>query len=216
VWTLQTKALIFTRLDQFRDQHEAALSKPTYERVLAEDVQAMRSDLMTTLRGESLSDDLIRELAASVIADLQEETRQETFVNCWHVNASESLAMWELYGGKGIAIRSTVRDLLMATKREILVCKVAYVDHRSDVISDFWPFLFKRRIYAYEQEARAFFEEKRPKPRRASLHPARIPVSCTLDALIQEVRLAPGSRDWFYETVGTVLKTYGLPHVPVI
>jgi len=38
--------------------------------------------------------------------------RYYTFANCWHMNESQSMALWETYSEKGkeIAIESTIED----------------------------------------------------------------------------------------------------------
>ena len=97
--------------------------------------------------------------------------RTESLVfSCWHENPDESVAMWRLYtsGVEGVAIQSTVEKL----KRWLMhiglpVCsmaKVRYVDDSPDSeppsgvlanhIREFEFLLYKRRVYAHEQELR--------------------------------------------------------------
>jgi len=56
------------------------------------------------------------------------------FFNCWHMNDSESDAMWKLYikGSEGVAIQSNVRCVISSFAScpdTIYMGKVRYVDH---------------------------------------------------------------------------------------
>lgn len=61
----------------------------------------------------SLGNEQARERYFQHIDDLSESFVGLVVVNCWHMNATESAAMWKLYlpGGEGIAIRSSFERL---------------------------------------------------------------------------------------------------------
>jgi hypothetical protein len=215
---LHEKALYFRRVDHFSDQHEAALSKPALERVMNEQRQRIRR--MDTLISEpiEIADDVFDALIIDVQRQVWSRIRQSTFINCWHANTVESMAMWEIYSGKGIAIRSTAGQLIESTRGHtpaVLVGGVTYVDHGSDNVSETMPYLFKRKIYSYEQEVRAFFRVDTLTEVPSADLPTGESVPCDLAILIEEVRVAPQSRPWFKDALRSVLAKYELSAVPI-
>lgn len=101
---------------------------------------------------------------------IQKEARSH-LINCWHVNDSESFAMWKIYGGEqqdAIAIQSTVGKLkksLNANNERIWIGEVEYIDFRdwepknrffnSDVPNTLKTFFLKWNYFKYENEIRA-------------------------------------------------------------
>ena len=213
---LQTGELIFTRVDQFSDQHEGVISRPTLERVIAQSHEAAQEHFKDSLEKKRLTHEKLWRFVLDMHKDSMEHSRKRAFVNCWHANESESVAMWDLYSKNGVAIRSSAVDLIMGSlPTRTLFCQVKYVDHLSEEVNDLWPFLFKRREYAHESEYRAFLEM----PREILLDAVgnevhHIPVKYDLCRLIHEVRVAPGIPSWTFKAVQTLLTTYGLSEVP--
>lgn len=97
---------------------------------------------------------------------------------CWNLFESESNAMWQLYGGKGVAIKSTIGDLKKALASfecaRRLIVPVRYgapsgpevsaadanFDPQNKATWPCWfmrPYLFKLPAYRYEQEIRFVF-----------------------------------------------------------
>jgi hypothetical protein len=212
---LQTSEVPFTRVDQFRDQHEAVISRPTLRRVIEEVQQRAEEQGMPIMGGKPLPDDVRRAIVTKVQKDLWEQQRKDFFVNCWHANAIESMAMWDLYSNKGVAIRSTVERLLLAFEGQAQACWVTYVDHGAEEVDDIWPFLFKRREYHHEHEIRAYLKPER-RADDSGLELLHVRVKCNLPGLIEEVRLAPGSPDWLHETVRRLLSDYDLSDIPLV
>jgi hypothetical protein len=66
-----------------------------------------------------------------------ERIRKVTFLNCWHLNTGESMAMWRLYGksNKTVAIKSTVGRLSRAIEEPsggvTVIAPVFYADYDS-------------------------------------------------------------------------------------
>ena len=90
--------------------------------------------------------------------------RQVTAVNCWHLSAYESAAMWKLYiyAHQGICICSSVSRLIKSfpdDKRLIIhVGMVNYIDFDTEPIPSgnyLTPLLYKRRSFEHERELRA-------------------------------------------------------------
>ena len=136
---LQTSELLFTRVDQFSDQLEAALSLPTLRRVMAEMQQRAKEQGMDQIEGHPISDELTRDLIIQALRAITDQDRKETFANCWHANDTESIAMWELYSNRGVAIRSKVGLLQLSLEEPVMVCRVTYVDHASEEVDDVRP-----------------------------------------------------------------------------
>lgn len=145
-----------------------------------------------------------------------DSVRKRNFVNCWHANANESVAMWDLYSKRGVAIRSKAGYLGHAHNLpKMLVGQVNYVDHLSDEVNDLMPFLFKRMEYQHEREIRAFIPQQREiRVDESGQELLYVPVKYDLHTLIDEVRVAPGTSSWLFSTVQQLLQTYGLPEVP--
>jgi hypothetical protein len=148
--------------------------------------------------------------------------KQMTYVNCWHMNNFESVAMWKLYSLSklGVAIRSTKDALERQLSGKATIVPVRYIDYHSDesTIMDMSTiYFYKRKAFEYEQELRAFFINPSEFPdvleHRES---GKIPQAkgewfrVDLDDLIEEVVIAPMAQSWTKDLVERVLKRYGL------
>ena len=80
------------------------------------------------------------------------------YINCWHINDSESEAMWKLYGplGETVSIKSTVGSLIKSLKSAIpaFIGKVNYSEGEIPDENLYWPVLFKRKPFQHEEELR--------------------------------------------------------------
>lgn len=93
--------------------------------------------------------------------------RRSYFINCWHLNEYESLAMWDMYSRKdeGIAIvssESNFIDAFSGVHNDIYGGVVEYADYDCpsfiiDVNNGFNSILHKRASYDYEREYRLVF-----------------------------------------------------------
>lgn len=89
--------------------------------------------------------------------------KNRVLVNCWHMNNSESAAMWNSYSyrNSGIALQSTfqrLKDSIKFCKEEIVIGEVQYLNYRNEWLKESlgWEiFLTKKRPYEYERELRA-------------------------------------------------------------
>jgi len=101
---------------------------------------------------------------------IQKEARSY-LINCWHVNDSESFAMWKIYGRDhqdAIAIQSTIGRLkkcFNVINERIWIGEVDYIDFRewepknrffnSDIPNTLKTFFLKWNYFVYENEIRA-------------------------------------------------------------
>ena len=137
------------------------------------------------------------------------------FVNCWHMNSSESDAMWRLYSlqGQGIAVQSSYdrleRSLHMALQ-ELQIGVVNYHDydsHSMQLGNIFFPAMSKRTSFDHEKELRIatlrIADNEHP-------NPIGISVTCDVEILIEKVLISPRSPVWNVDLVKSLLRRYRL------
>ena len=138
------------------------------------------------------------------------------FVNSWHMNDQESLAMWKLYdlSGSGLAVVSSferLRDSLVENKEEFRIGCVQYINYRE---SEKWlgnyfdPFMHKTIELSHEQEVRVivwtFLDNwhdlwQSLSANRNRIHqdpPLGISLKCDLDRLIDYIVVSPTAPEW--------------------
>ncbi len=177
--------LYFARADKFKDKYEGAIPKQNFLHFAELYYQSeIKND--TTLRnkvgnrGETLPNDLkihmdrvpadIRNRIRDKFLENFKERKNKVAISCWHLNESESAAMWEVYSraGQGIAVSTTLEKLEKLTKPygfEMEMLKVDYIDfdktYDKDYIShELLPFKIKRKEFEYEQEFRIILYKK--------------------------------------------------------
>lgn len=162
---LETKSLFFCRADKFSDPFEGSIPRQEAE---------YRINTYKHL-SQSFEHGYDEQQALKNISGMQathQKYKKGIVVNCWHINKSESDAMWRLYlkSNEGVAIQST-KELIETTManavEEISLSKVRYLDYDKD----FWhhkvdfpvtnynlitPFVHKRTEFTHEQEFRMF------------------------------------------------------------
>jgi hypothetical protein len=159
---LEKKALFFARASDLSDKFEGSFT---------------RADLAQEPESHYISTDVNK------IRGIYEENRLYTYINSWHDNPNESMAMWKLYAknGEGVAIQSTfgaLYECLMDTEYKIRIGKVQYIDFDKEKIpglypsedlfpspdlypgvNTFTPFIFKWNCYDYEHEVRSVIQD---------------------------------------------------------
>lgn len=123
--------------------------------------------------------------------------RGSVFVNSWHRNDHESMAMWKIYGAEssGIALRSTYNRLVRSfedrgDRIHVGVVRYVDVDEGADLEDEEWlPFLHKRKAFEYEHELRALM-------RCRDEDTAGVYAGVDLGELVERIVLAPGTPDW--------------------
>jgi hypothetical protein len=138
--------------------------------------------------------------------------------SCWHENPDESVAMWRLYtsGAEGVAIQSTVGRLkwwLIRAGPECRMARVRYVDDSPDSeppigidanrIREFEFLLYKRRVYAHEQELRLMTFAQ------AGAAGLTLPTG-DLSLLIERILVSPKYPAWGISALQTIVDSAGL------
>jgi len=154
--------LYFARADKFKDKYEGAIPRQNYLHF----AELYRG--RTGLKGYNAD---IHADKADNRADIKKEFLEEfskrkkkVAISCWHLNESESAAMWEVYSraGQGIAVCTTHNKLQRINKPsgyEMEMLKVHYIDFENDfhegyIDNELLPFKIKRKEFEYEHEFR--------------------------------------------------------------
>jgi hypothetical protein len=199
---LETQSLYFSRADLVGDPFEGSVSQATIER---------RRKAFRSAPAEQKGDHS-EEIHLGIYASLFKRMQALTFLNCWHMNESESVAMWRLYAssGVGVAIQTTFSKLFRITPSNVFIGVVHYDDYeQSDIPDDttFDAFLHKRRSFAHENEVRAVLQHDY-RSTDPTLPGKLVPVS--LPDLIDVVCVSPSAPDWHLAIVRSLTMRYGL------
>jgi hypothetical protein len=164
---LETKSLFFCRTDKFSDPFEGSIPRRESEFRL------------TTYKNHAEQFQYVfdEEKAMQNIKGIQgthQNFKRGVVVNCWHINETESDAMWRLYlkNNEGVAIQSTkerIDTTIEKVVEQVSLSKVRYLDYDKDI----WyhkvdyphssynlivPLIHKRIEFVHEQEFRMFIQ----------------------------------------------------------
>lgn len=194
---LHYKSLHFTRVDTLKDPYDASISS-----YFVEIIDAPESDIKN-------------------IKEHEKEVRKKLFVNCWHINASESAALWKVYmkSDEGIAIQTTVKKL-------ITVLEASNIDLPFDLASvNYDPselpsmtttpngtttvsfsvteaLFIKRPCFQYENELRVIVRLDEPKSTGFDCS------DLDINSLIESIYVNPEAPHWVFLLVRDLAKSY--------
>jgi hypothetical protein len=228
VFSLEESGLFFPRLDRLGDPFEGSVPRKNLD---------TRVEIFKKLFDEKS----VNHYQATFGQFLQWQ-RQWTYVNCWHMNESESAAMWRLYARteEAICIQSTYKrlreslDEAPCEERDLVFLgTVEYIDYEGGSLPDdenqLHHLVHKRRSFEHERELRALVWRMPRSPDGATIKlpadpskedfPEDLPkdgiwVKLDLDRLVESIYVAPASPKWFHDLVEKVAYRYGL-HKPV-
>ncbi|SOD92067.1 hypothetical protein [Spirosoma fluviale] len=210
---LNSGSLHLTRCDQFDDQFEGAFPE--------EDSQGQRDNYKDALINKArLMPDQLAQVLDTVWKKYQ---RQYMFINCWHMNSHESAALWNVYGAtkEAIAIQTTYDRLRSVLPASYQIGAVRYIDHETYLNEEkegFFSVMFKRKSFEHERELRVCYVDayefqqdvRNPAeffcPTNARLVET-VPVD--LNTLVESVRIAPQTPDWFVKLVKDAVLRFG-------
>jgi hypothetical protein len=215
---VDSSSLHFTRQDQMEDEYEGAFSEGSFEAVMA------------VREGQEYQkfEDEMNQYQRDVMNFVRMVNRTGAFVNCWHMSHVESVAMWKIYSGMGIAIQSTFQrfaDCFTEPHEPVHISVVKYEDYirfQMRFAEDAWiePALYKRKMFEYERELRAFWLYPPTTNGKIDLsvenHRRGQPLSINLRTLIERVYVSPGRRGWFLRLTRNVLDKYGYSDISVV
>lgn len=196
---IHNKTLFFCRGDQFEDKFEGAFTE-SLKHAIEKSYEDHKIDF--------------------TYKEFRHRLRERVFVNCWHQNIDDSMAMWNLYGRSpcSVAITTTVEQLRRTLADQNLpfdysVEKVEYVKHWRDPKLDILPysrvFSYKTKAYEFEQEVRvlidrfgAEFNSEMPEDGMA--------IKIDHHTLLRSVVIAPEAPRWFETLVREASEGYGI------
>ncbi len=230
VSVLSKSALYFTREDLLDDAFEGSIPKAFRPQITSEIKTLCREfnpkDYKKELKEIRNAHKSIHQVHSAMIR----AERKLTFINSWHMNEIESVAMWRLYlkSAEGVAFQSTFKKLSESfiEKEKVNFGMINYVDDFSDdfnVKDEFlyhleFPFMFKRKCFEYEKELRAFIltEPVTEKAKKQYLKkqgirgmPEGLDEQVDLKMLVERIYVSPTAGKWFVELVKSVVKKYG-------
>jgi hypothetical protein len=187
--------LYLARLDRLPDKFEGTLPRTMSE--------AVRHQLA------ALKPDMDPKQVENQIALLQEgarRIRRVLYVNCWHIAAYESEAMWRIYSGSdaGIAINlpyARLRDSIDAQMAYLGIVK--YIEFECELFSvgnAFNAAMHKRREIEYEREARIVHLNVPIERNMEGGGPPAVTLPWS-PTLIEKIVISPYASIWYAETV---------------
>jgi hypothetical protein len=190
---IQSRSLYLARLDKLADSYEGTITSRT-----ADGINEFFKQIGSTNTYKTMS-------------KLFQESRQTTFVSCWHVNEHESEAMWRLYGlaGGGIAIQTTYSKLVESIEfqHDVYIGLVRYIDYSTDILPDvngFSPAMHKRASFMHEREVRlVWYWGSIPEHDQAPTH---LTMPWNLEAYVEKIYVDPNAPAYYFEAVQAVLK----------
>ncbi len=222
---LDQSSLFFARADILDDPYEGAISQANIK-------------LRPIIYGNQVADNIFK-----ILSNINYSGRKWTYINCWHMNNSESAAMWKLYSqtNEAVAIKTTYHNLFNNLTEGIFVGIVHYIDYEKDWIpegSNLFNYVHKRKSFHYENELRALIHEmpigdkvyrlgidnpllNSPSETKVTINYKRDNpetgrlVQVDLNTLISKVYVAPTSPDWYFNLVKNISLKYGL-NVPIV
>ncbi len=202
LYLLKSHKLYFSKVTKFDDPFEGVVGEATRRYRKSGQTEEMQNSI-------------------KYLFDKYEKEAKNSFVNCWHVNDYENLAMWQIYADleSGIAIQSDFRSLIKAIKEKNIEYKetlyrdkVQYVDFEKEktvIFKPVMPLFYKRKSFEHEKELRIV---------RLNTLPADNGwcIDVNLISLIKKVYVAPKAPDYYKEAVEELINKYDLGNIQVI
>lgn len=201
---LNSSSLYFARVDSFEDIFEGSVPKITAE-----------------LRNKNVSSATAfnnGETPSEFWEQYGQKAREESAINCWHMNDHESAAMWKLYlkSNEGIAIQSDYSKLFTTLNQSdllIFIGMVKYIDYEKEMIgwdNGFIPFVHKRNSFSYENELRALiWEIADHNSGKLNLKTGGVKVKVDLKILVENIYVSPYSPKWFTDLIKDTCNKFG-------
>ena len=200
---LVSSELHLTRLDQFKDPWEGALSRTS---------KHLLEEILSTAQDKQL---LMEQIC---------QAPRLAFVNCWHASDYESAALWDQYGkNAGISIRSSVGRLKesIRSRKDILIGSVKYIDYQIEEAlkwrhPNIQSVFSKRKSFEHEREIRIARWEydvagRNPKNDKPKFLKLRVDLS----TILESIQLSPESPTWMLPTVMELFRRFDLGDVSI-
>jgi hypothetical protein len=182
--------MFMSRSDKFEDQYEGTFSEPTFEEI------------------KKISENNPKFL------DYYKSHRENVVISSWHTNEYESFAMWQIFtkNNEGLAIQSTIGRLKEALQQEKYteqyIGEVNYIDYKKELIpfdDAFFPFLFKRKSFQYENEIRVISDVT---TQNFTINDG-LKINVDINKMIEKIYIHPKSENWYKKLVIEVVSKIG-------
>lgn len=141
-----------------------------------------------------------------------ERERKLHFISCWVESDYELALMWDTYGKDGVAIKTSVDDLINSlsvdTEHYQYLARVKYIDEQLDSSQDMGTAinflkipLAKRKYYEQEKEIRLLYSRSETDDQTGISFPI------DLNCLINEVKVYPNAPRYFLDVVNKELES---------
>jgi hypothetical protein len=216
VWMLHRSALYFAQADKSGDPYEGHYTRPM---VASMDAYVDHVLGIIQAQGGTITEKGRENMAIHLRR--RNQLQAQFFLNCWHMNEDEALAMWKLYTSHGdaVCVRSTYKDLAQHLPEQCFLGCVTYLDYRTqhfDLTNMLSQIVHKRESFEHERELRAVLWDHGNPPltfEHANGEAGRI-VPINLAKIIKDVLVSPNANPPLHEVVEAVTRKYGL-EVPV-
>jgi hypothetical protein len=207
---IQTQQLYFSNIENFNDPYEGFVSI---------DYKEMELKNFKTVEEKNLYE-----------AEKKEELKNY-FINCWHINNYENVAMWKAYtdSNNGIAIKSTITDLVVAIglknynnkeyNNNISFGKVEYIGDLNDeeilkiknktIFNDKTKILLYKNIsFKDENEVRLIIRKKKNNNNYCKL-------DIDINKLINEIYIIPTAPTYYRHIIEKLIEKYNIKNIDV-
>ncbi len=212
---LDRNELFFVRSDKLEDRFEGIVSKPS--------IDTMKESFETYIENSKIENHAGFDKIRETFINSSKLFKRTIFINSWHMNNTESIAMWKLYAelNKGVALKTTferLRNCFNKCNDNVYIGTVRYIDYNieiQDFRNVFSPFLTKRKSFEHEKELRAIIQRLRI-TKSGKINLRHIPnemgiyVKVDINKLIESIYIAPQSQVWFKDVVSSIIKKYTL------
>ncbi len=209
---VHNKKLYFPRADCFDDKLEGYYTKQIYE------------------ISKAISVGTNGELSNKGLCERTQVIRESAYISCWTKFQHESMAHWEMYGGKNsVAIMTSVGILKNQLKAEggilcILekeIVAVEYIDHHAiddnlatELLKNARSPLKKKNVaFRYEEEVRVIYSHHHQPGAKEALD-AKLGKGFDIDIepnkLILKIFVSPKADNWFHTLVVDLMEQYRL------
>lgn len=211
---IMDKKLFFNRVDKYIDPFEGVLPKTLAQEFEEEFKKSIQASINLPYNKPQAN---VAEISKKTLFD---SIRTHTFVNCWHMNNSESDAMWNIFcvNKEGLAIKSTIQSLKESLESykegDIYFSKIYYGEDRPEIEFNYiYPFLCKRVNFEHEKEFRVIISKyniDHSLSQSAQVLDNGIVVDVDIQKLVHEIKIHPFAEDWFVGLINKVTQKFNL------
>lgn len=191
---IDSASLYFARIDRFTDNLEGTAPLSNIKNILA----------------DTEKNDTQKREGFRLFKTRMENNRKVSFACCWHINTKINHTMWDEYGAnsiESICIQSNLKrinNVLAISGLPFLNKPVQYFDEPYFNQNVYWfPTLFKRRKYDYEQEYRCLLFA-------FGLEKTGFKLKIDINQLINKIHIHPKASKDFFKTIQLLIKAKGL------